>query len=72
MIYDGERYQPFMVAAQLNNKMANSEIEQCVIVCLDKCVWIRCPTIQTRLRRSVLWKVERYTLISYKVERFIG
>ena len=33
-----ERYQPFMVTTQLNNKMAYSEIEQCVTVSLDKCV----------------------------------
>ena len=44
-ISDGESYQPCMVATQLNNKIANGEIEQYAIICLDKYV---CNIIQGR------------------------
>ena len=37
---DGDSYQPYMVATELNNKtIANGEIEQYSIICLDKYVW---------------------------------
>jgi len=37
-ISDGDSYQPYMVVTQLNDKTANSEIEQYAVVSLDKCV----------------------------------
>ena len=44
-ISDGDFYQPCMVATQLNNKIANGEIEQYAIISMDKYV---CNVIQGR------------------------